>query len=91
LQSGTRASLKQEVRLALQQRVDRWMQRKNAMKGGARLGYQSAADGRTVALLQQPAVAGWTEFTVLNSLRDVEPEVQLIFDDAGMDQAGGPV
>jgi hypothetical protein len=27
----------------------------------------------------------WTEFTVLNSLRDVEPEAVLTFDDSGMD------
>jgi hypothetical protein len=27
----------------------------------------------------------WTEFTVLNSLRDVEPEAILTFDDSGMD------
>jgi Helicase conserved C-terminal domain len=89
LQAGTRASLKQEVRAALQQRVDLWMQRKQSLRGGARLGYQRGNDGQTLALLQQPSVAGWTEFTVLNSLRDVEPGVELIFDDSGMDQAGG--
>ena len=89
LQAGTRASLKQEVRAALQQRVDLWMQRKQSLRGGAQLGYQRGNDGQTLALLQQPSVAGWTEFTVLNSLRDVEPGVELIFDDSGMDQAGG--
>ncbi len=89
VQSGTRASLKTEVHAALRQRVDWWMQRQQSMQSGAQLGYQLANDGRTLALLSQPSVTGWTEFTVLNSLRDVEPNVELVFDDSGMDQPGG--
>jgi hypothetical protein len=55
------------------------------MKGGARLGYSESRDGVTVALLQMPGASAWSEFTVLNSLRDVEPEAQLTFNDSGMD------
>lgn len=84
--AGTRASLQQEVAAGLQQRFDLWMQRRRTI-GGARLGYQQSRDGQTIALLQQPGVADWTEFTVLNSLRDVEPDVELVFDDTGMDAA----
>jgi hypothetical protein len=55
------------------------------MGGGARLGYNDGRDGVTVGLLEMPGTAAWTEFTVLNSLRDVEPEAALTFDDSGMD------
>ena len=55
------------------------------MRGGARLGYSDGRDGVTVGLLQMAGKALWTEFTVLNSLRDVEPEAVLTFDDSGMD------
>jgi hypothetical protein len=55
------------------------------MKGGARLGYRDGRDGVTIGLLQMAGAAAWTEFTVLNSLRDVEPEAGLTFDDSGMD------
>ena len=59
------------------------------MKGGARLGYKDGRDGVTVGLLQMPGTSAWTEFTVLNSLRDVEPEAPLSFDDSGMDSVEG--
>ncbi len=55
------------------------------MRGGARLGYKDGRDGVTVGLLETPGTAAWTEFTVLNSLRDVEPEAALTFNDRGMD------
>ncbi|MEQ1947249.1 MAG: DISARM system helicase DrmA [Bryobacteraceae bacterium] len=87
--AGSRASLEQDVRSAVQSRIDLWMDRVRRRPGGVRLGYETAPDGTTVGLLRQPGVSGWTEFTVLNSLRDVEPEVPLVFNDAGMDVAGG--
>jgi hypothetical protein len=34
-----------------------------------------------------PGAAEWTDFTVLNSLRDVEPEADFVFNDDGMDAA----
>ena len=61
------------------------MDRAVRMKGGARLGYYVSRDGVTIALLQMPGASAWGEFTVLNSLRDVEPEAELTFDDSGMD------
>ena len=86
--AGPRAALEQEVRAGLQQRIDHWMQRAQSRPGGTKLGYETAPDGITIGLLKQPGASGWTEFTVLNSLRDVEPEVNLIFNDAGMDAVG---
>jgi hypothetical protein len=79
------ATLQDFVQAALQQRIDAWRGRAVRMKGGARLGYRDGRDGVTVGLLEMAGAAAWTEFTVLNSLRDVEPEAGLTFDDSGMD------
>jgi len=79
------AYLQSFVQAALQQRIDAWRDRALRMRGGARLGYTDGRDGVTVGLLQMAGGASWTEFTVLNSLRDVEPEAALTFDDSGMD------
>ncbi|HNY40939.1 MAG TPA: hypothetical protein PKJ41_11105, partial [Bryobacteraceae bacterium] len=81
------ATLQDFVQAALQQRIDAWRDRAVRMRGGARLGYTDGRDGVTVGLLQMAGRAAWTEFTVLNSLRDVEPEAVLTFDDSGMDSA----
>jgi Helicase conserved C-terminal domain len=76
------AALQDFVQTALQQRIDQWRDRAVRMRGGARLGYNDGRDGVTVGLLEMPGSTGWTEFTVLNSLRDVEPEAALMFNDA---------
>lgn len=87
-QAGTGgAPLQSFVLASLQQRIDVWRQRAMRMRGGARLGYSDGRDGVTVGLLQMAGKASWTDFTVLNSLRDVEPEAALTFDDIGMDSA----
>jgi hypothetical protein len=79
------ATLENYVRATLQQKIDAWRDRAIRMRGGARLGYSDGRDGITVGLLQMAGKTLWTEFTVLNSLRDVEPEAVLTFDDSGMD------
>lgn len=85
-EAGTGGSTLQSfVQGTLQQRIDAWRDRAVRMRGGARLGYSDGRDGVTVGLLQMAGKALWTEFTVLNSLRDVEPEAVLTFDDSGMD------
>jgi hypothetical protein len=85
-EAGTGGStLEGHVRARLQELIDDWRNRAVRMKGGARLGYSDSRDGITVALLQMAGRSLWTEFTVLNSLRDVEPEAILTFDDSGMD------
>ncbi len=85
-EAGTGGSTLQSfVQATLQQRIDAWRDRAVRMRGGARLGYSDGRDGVTVGLLQMAGKALWTEFTVLNSLRDVEPEAVLTFDDSGMD------
>ena len=79
------AKLQDFVRSALQQRIDDWRDRALRMRGGARLGYKDGRDDVTLGLLRMPGTSSWTEFTVLNSLRDVEPEAPLSFEDSGMD------
>jgi hypothetical protein len=85
-EAGTGGSALQAfVEAGIQQRIDKWWQRAQRMTGGARLGYQDGRDGVTTALLKMPGTAEWTDFTVLNSLRDVEPEASFVFNDDGMD------
>jgi hypothetical protein len=75
----------QRVRAALSSRVDAWASRAQHMTGGATLGYKTKNDGKTFGLLQTPGTDPWQDFTCLNSLRDVEPMVNLILDNYGMD------
>jgi hypothetical protein len=72
------------VRAELKRKVDLWQARAQRMSGGATLAYRQQG-GTTVGLLQHPGVQGWDEFTCLNSLREVEPSVNLILDDHNLD------
>ncbi|MCS7055268.1 MAG: DISARM system helicase DrmA [Thermoflexales bacterium] len=70
------------VKQMLQHALKTWLREaQTASSGGARLGYKADFDGRTRNLLK-PAEAqlgsGWHIFTCLNSLRDVEPSVNLV-------------
>jgi len=76
------------VQQALTQRMDTW-QKNVAATIGATLGYKAHKDGTTVGLLRTPGGADWHLFACLNSLRDVEPTVNLVLDDAGMDDHAG--
>jgi hypothetical protein len=78
--------LEQQVKAILRQRLDGWLREAQNTSGGRTLGYQAARDGVTVALLRKPGLDPWSEFTCLNSLREVEPAVNLIFADFGLDQ-----
>jgi hypothetical protein len=68
------AATKDLVEKTLEERLDQWSH--EAGVPGRALGYRK--DGTTVPLLQAPGVDDWTPFTVLNSLRDVEPNVALL-------------
>ena len=76
----------ERVKAALNSRVDIWASRAQRMTGGATLGYKTKNDGKTFGLLQTPGNDPWQDFTCLNSLRDVEPMVNLILDNYGMDE-----
>jgi hypothetical protein len=70
------AAVKQLVADTLEERLDQWAH--EAEMPGRTLGYKPKKDGSTVGLLQSPGVGPWDPFTVLNSLRDVEPSIHLI-------------
>ena len=73
------------TRRTLAHRLDNWEAAK-ATGIGAHLGYQTRRDGTTIGLLKAPEDGDWQTFTCLNSLRDVEPAVNLILDDYGMER-----
>jgi len=75
----------------LEQKLDIWLHdAAEKRKAGAQLGYQGKKDGVTLPLLEQPGLGRWDKFTCLNSLRNVEPGVNLIFNDYGMDREPEP-
>lgn len=69
----------------LNDRLDQWLAQAQRNVGGRVLGFDDARDGVTVGLLNRPGLEPWDDFTCLNSLRDVEPTVGLIFHDGGLD------
>ncbi len=78
------------VRAMLEQRLDEWLARAaQAVKTGSRLGYEERRDSNTVGLLDRPGLVGWHLFTVLNSLRDVEPSVGLVLQEGALYPGGG--
>ncbi|KAB8145744.1 helicase [Chloroflexia bacterium SDU3-3] len=72
-----------QVQAAAATRIDQWLDRITRSRG-ARLGYKQQGK-EEVALLGKPG-GDWNLFTCLMSLRDVEPTVNLILDDGGMDR-----
>jgi hypothetical protein len=64
-------------------RSDAWLHQKG--QAGAVLGYRQKQDGRTVGLLQQPSEGPWGLWTCPNSLREVEPGVNLLLTDFAVD------
>lgn len=73
------------VRQQLDSLLDIWQTRARRMSGGAHLGYTEQRDGLTKALISPAGDGQRHAFTCLNSLRDVEPMVNLILDDRGFD------
>lgn len=75
-----------QVRQELEMRVDQWLQRARRPAGAGSLHYRPAKGDVAVGLLRRPGLNGWDPFTCLNSLREVEPQVQLILDDVWPDE-----
>ena len=68
----------------LADRIDRWV--KEATRGGRHLGYETErGQGDVFALLRKPGLQRWDELTAPMSMREVEPGVSLIMDDAKLD------
>ena len=70
----------------LQTCLDDWLAAATNTAGPQALGYRSESDGITVGLLAKAGLGAWQRFTVLNSLRDVEPSVGLVLDEGGLDE-----
>ena len=62
----------------LKNRLDVWLSKAQDPSGGSVIGYKTARDGKTLGLLKRAENNVWEKFTCLNSLRDVEPSVNLI-------------
>lgn len=79
------------VTAQLKMRLDEWA--RATQVPGRVLGYKkhkNAKDAGALApLLRQPDAEDWTRFTVMNSLREVEPTVGLVLDDV-VSGSGGP-
>lgn len=76
------------VEATLQRRLDQWLgEAARTHQGiGSTLAYRQGRGAPNARALLKPAGSGpWEDFTVLNSLRDVEPTAGLIFDDHGLD------
>ncbi|HTK06788.1 MAG TPA: DISARM system helicase DrmA [Ktedonobacteraceae bacterium] len=68
----------ERVRHDLEQRRDYWLHQASTMPI---LGYKERNDSKTLGLLKDPEPGKWDLFTCLNSLRDVEPTVNLVLTD----------
>jgi hypothetical protein len=84
------------VRAELSSKVDLWKAEAQNTSGGRTLTYSEPRGvggpkkGTTVSLLKRPGLERWEEFTCLNSLREVEPNVKLVIDDGGLDELAIP-
>ena len=76
---------RQNVEARLKHLMDEWYKKASNPIGGSNLGYQAEKDRVTIGLLKSPGIIEWDDFTCLNSLRDVEPMVNLILDDRNLD------
>lgn len=63
------------VRAAVQHRLDRWASR-CAHAEAARIAYKAQGDAQ--GLLREAGIGGWDEWTVANSLREAEEEINLL-------------
>jgi hypothetical protein len=78
-QVTSKATIGELVRDMLFFRLDDWSNRQNkALGGAAKLGYGESAT--TAALLEAPTIGDWPTWAVPNSLRETEPNVNLIIE-----------
>jgi hypothetical protein len=86
---GKGAGVRDFVEAELRRKVDLWQKQAQRTEGGRKLGYREKTDGVTVNLLRKPGLERWEEFTCPNSLREVEPTVNLVLDDRNIDVVDG--
>ena len=70
-------TLGEQIQADLAVRLREWFAEAAFDSGGRTLSYRATRTGTTIGLLREPG-EDWRLFTCLNSLRDVEPQVNLI-------------
>jgi hypothetical protein len=79
-----------QVRNMLKARLDQWAARQQvALQTGAKLAYRGK-DGASSELLRLPGTDTWDEWTCPNSLRETEPNINLIIDTWDQSALSGP-
>ncbi|MBK04453.1 MAG: helicase [Deltaproteobacteria bacterium] len=84
------AGMAQELKKRLEERLDFWLSQARPTGDGSQLGYKMQQDGQTRGLLRFPGSGPWDYFTCPNSLRNVEPSINLVLDDGGLDNEDIP-
>jgi hypothetical protein len=69
------------VNSSVQARFDEWHKRQQDVSEGASLGYRSDPHNAITQLLESPEPGKWRTFTVQWSLRETEPEINLVLED----------
>jgi hypothetical protein len=88
-QIGEGVSVGDFCRAELKSKIDTWQGDAQNVTGGRKLHYsrpRGKAQETAAELLRHPGLERWDDFTCLDSLRDVEPEVKLVLDDHGLDE-----
>jgi hypothetical protein len=78
------------VRQALKRRLDVWLAEAAPKPGGSQLAYKERRGQVVRPLLQRAGLGPWKPFTCLMSLRDVEPTVDLVLEEGGLDEEARP-
>jgi hypothetical protein len=88
-QVTSKATIGDLVRDMLAFRLDDWSKRQNkALAGAATLGYGESST--TASLLEAPTIGDWPTWAVPNSLRETEPNVNLILEGHDHSAEGAP-
>jgi hypothetical protein len=77
------SATKEQVEETLAERLDEWSH--EAQVPSRTLAYKREKGGTTVALLEPAGAGAWRPFSLLNSLREVEPTSNLVMHDRPLD------
>lgn len=80
----------EDVRKLLERRLDEWLSEAQPRPGGATLSYKAKRDGTSRPLLKRSGMGQWETFSCLSSLRDVEPNVDLVLTEGNLDDETRP-
>ncbi len=78
------------VNASVQARFDEWHRRGQDISEGASLGYRSDPQNAITQLLESPEPGTWRTFTVQWSLRETEPEINLVLEDEYLGKSALP-